>query len=116
MLSSLLLSLLLSPIYSAEEPEAMTDEEILTELSAISERQQKRWETLGEELPKLQTDLRALSASLETAEMTLSAQTNSLESSVKELEKEARRAEAWNVALLVLTGVAGGLAAWALIR
>ena len=101
----------------------MTDSEIFAELSAISERQLTRWKMLETELPELQmksetlaTDLETLSLSLDQAEKTLKEKTISLERSVKELEKEARTAEAWNIALLVIAGLAGGLAIWALAR
>ena len=125
LLPLLLSLLLLQPIYSAENPDpaAMTDSEIFAELSAISERQLTRWKMLETELPELQmksetlaTDLETLSLSLDQAEKTLKEKTISLESSVKELEKEARTAEAWNIALLVIAGLAGGLAIWALAR
>ena len=117
--------LLSSPLSSAgdQAPEAMADNGILEELSMISKRQLERWETLETELPKLQlrsealeTDLETLSLSLRMAEETLREQTASLESSVEELEREARTAEAWNIALLVLAGIAGGLAIWALAK
>ena len=125
LLPLLLLLLLLQPIYSAEEPDtaAMTENEIFAELSAISERQLRRWETLEAELPQLQlrsetleTGLETLSRSLGQAEKTLQDRTSSLESSVEDLRKEAQAAEAWNIALLVLTGVAGSLAIWALAK
>ena len=125
LLPLLLLLLLLQPIYSAEEPDAaaMTENEIFEELSAISERQLRRWETLEAELPQLQlrsetleTGLETLSRSLGQAEKTLQDRTSSLESSVEDLRKEAQAAEAWNIALLVLTGVAGSLAIWALAK
>ena len=123
LLSLLALSLLLSPLCSAEDPRTMADSEIYEELSTISTRQLERWETLETELPRLQLrsealqrELETLSLSLKTAETTLREQTSSLQSSVEELEKEARTAEAWNIVLLVLTGIAGGLAIWALAR
>ena len=125
-LQPLLLSLLLlSPIYSAENPDpaAMTEEEIYAELSMISERQLKRWEMLEAELPQLQLrsetlgkDLETLSLSLSQAEKTLCDRTDSLENSVTELENKARTAEIWNIVLLVLSGILGGLTIWALAR
>ena len=122
----LLLSLLLSlPSYSAENqnPATMTDSEIYEELSMISERQMERWQMLETELPQLQlksetleTDLEALSLSLRQAEKMLSDRTSFLESSIEEIENEARTAKTWNIVLLVLTGIAGGLAIWALAQ
>ena len=122
----LLLSLLsLQPICSADgqDPAAMTESEIYAELSMISEKQLERWEMLGTELPRLQlrsealeTELETLSLSLSQAERTLSERTTSLENSLEEIESEARTAKAWNIALLVLAGVAGGLAIWSLAR
>ena len=122
LLSSLLLLSLL-PICSEGNPDpaTMTESGIYAELSAISERQLKRWEMLETELPQLQlraetlaTDLETLSLSLTKAERTLQDRTSSLQSSIEGLEKEARSLKAMNIALLILTGIAGGLAAYAL--
>ena len=99
----------------------MTESGIYAELSEISERQLKRWEMLETGLPQLQlraetlaTDLETLSLSLMEAERTLQDRTSSLQSSIEGLEKEARSLKAMNIALLILTGIAGGLAAYAL--
>ena len=99
----------------------MTESEIYEELSMISGRQLKRWELLETELPRLQMksealqrELKALSLSLTEAERMLKDRTISLQSSVEDLEKEARSLKAMNIALLILTGIAGGLAAYAL--
>ena len=122
LLSSLLLLSLL-PIYSEGDPApaTMTESGIYAELSEISERQLKRWEMLETGLPELQmksetlaTDLETLSISLTKAERTLQDRTSSLQSSIEGLEKEARSLKAMNIALLILTGIAGGLAAYAL--
>ena len=128
----LLLSFLaLSALHSAEDPENMTDKEILQELSAISARQQMRWATLDEKLPllqrmqeqlqteletqqhdslKLQQRLQILEPRLLTAEKTLEEKANSLESSLKDMEKELRATKGWNIALMVLGAVATGTA------
>lgn len=125
LLSLLLLLALSSPLFSAERPNpaAMTDSEIYAELSMISERQLKRWEMLETELPQLQLksetlgkDLETLSLSLNQAEKTLSDRTSLLENSIEEIESEAQTLKIWNIVLLVLTGVAGGLAIWALAQ
>ena len=125
LLPFLLLLLSLQPIYSEGNPDpaAMTESEIYAELSAISERQLKRWEMLETELPQLQlesktlkTDLETLSLSLREAEKTLQDRTSSLESSVGEIESETRTLKIWNTVLLVLTGAAGGIALWALVQ
>lgn len=122
LLSSLLLLSLL-PICSEGNPDpvTMTESGIYAELSEISERQLKRWEMLETGLPQLQlraetlaTDLETLSLSLTKAERTLQDRTSSLQSSIEGLEKEARSLKAMNIALLILTGIAGGLAAYAL--
>ena len=101
----------------------MTDSEIYAELSMISERQLERWEMLEAELPQLQLksetlgkDLETLSLSLSQAEKTLSDRTSLLENSIEEIENEAQTLKIWNIVLLVLTGVAGGLAIWALAQ
>ena len=101
----------------------MTDSEIYAELSMISERQLKRWEMLEAELPQLQLksetlgkDLETLSLSLNQAEKMLSDRTDLLENSIEEIENEAQTLKIWNIVLLVLTGVAGGLAIWALAQ
>lgn len=101
----------------------MTDSEIFAELSMISGRQLKRWETLETGLPRLQlesdalkTDLETLSISLSQAEQTLQDRTSSLQSSVDELQSEARTARIWNIVLLVLAGAATGLAIWAVAQ
>ncbi len=125
LLPLLLLLLSLQPLFSEGEPDpaAMTDSEIFAELSMISGRQLKRWETLETELPKLQlesdalkTDLETLSISLSQAEQTLQDRTSSLQSSVDELQSEARTARIWNIVLLVLAGAATGLAIWAVAQ
>ena len=125
LLPLLLLLLSLQPLFSEGEPDpaAMTDSEIFAELSMISGRQLKRWETLETELPKLQlesdalkTDLETLSISLSQAEQTLQDRTSSLQSSVNELQSEARTARIWNIVLLVLAGAATGLAIWAVAQ
>ena len=122
LLSSLLLLSLL-PICSEGNPDpaTMTESGIYAELSEISERQLKRWEMLETGLPELQmksetlaTELETLSLSLMEAERTLQDRTSSLQSSIEGLEKEARSLKAMNIALLILTGIAGGLAAYAL--
>ena len=101
----------------------MTDSEIYAELSMISERQLERWEMLEAELPQLQLksetlgkDLETLSLSLNQAEKMLSDRTDLLENSIEEIENEAQTLKIWNIVLLVLTGVAGGLAIWALAQ
>ena len=125
LLPLLLSLLLLQPIYSAENPDpaAMTDSEIYAELSMISERQLERWKMLEAELPQLQLksetlgkDLETLSLSLSQAERTLSDRTSLLENSIEEIENEAQTLKIWNIVPLVLTGVAGGLAIWALAQ
>lgn len=125
LLPLLLLLLSLQPLFSEGEPDpaAMTDSEIFAELSMISGRQLKRWETLETELPRLQlesdalkTDLETLSISLSQAEQTLQDRTSSLQSSVDELQSEARTARIWNIVLLVLAGAATGLAIWAVAQ
>ena len=125
LLPLLLLLLSLQPLFSEGEPDpaAMTDSEIFAELSMISGRQLKRWETLETGLPRLQlesdalkTDLETLSISLSQAEQTLQDRTSSLQSSVDELQSEARTARIWNIVLLVLAGAATGLAIWAVAQ
>ena len=108
LLPLLLLFLLLQPIYSEENPDpaAMTDSEILeAELPQL----QLKSETLGK-------DLETLSLSLNQAEKMLSDRTDLLENSIEEIENEAQTLKIWNIVLLVLTGVAGGLAIWALAQ
>ena len=123
LLPFLLLLLSLQPLFSEGNPDpvTMTESEIYEELSMISGRQLKRWEMLETGLPQLQlraetlaTDLETLSLSLMEAERTLQDRTSSLQSSIEGLEKEARSLKAMNIALLILTGIAGGLAAYAL--
>lgn len=101
----------------------MTENEIYEELSMISGRQLERWEMLETELPQLQMEsealqreLKALSLSLTEAERMLKDRTSSLQSSVEGIEREARELKAWNLVLLALTGIAGGLAVWSLAR
>lgn len=125
LLPFLLLLLSLQPIYSGGDPDpaAMTENEIYEELSMISGRQLERWEMLETELPQLQMEsealqreLKALSLSLTEAERMLKDRTSSLQSSVEGIEREARELKAWNLVLLALTGIAGGLAVWSLAR
>lgn len=125
LLSLLLLLALSSPLFSAERPDpaVMIDSEIYAELSMISERQLERWKMLETGLPQLQLksetlgkDLEMLSLSLSQAEKMLSDRTSLLENSIEEIESEAQTLKIWNIVLLVLTGVAGGLAIWALAQ
>lgn len=101
----------------------MTESEIYEELSMISGRQLERWEMLKTELPRLQMEpealrreLEALSLSLTEAERMLQERTNSLQSSVEGIEREAGELRILNIILLTLTGIAGGLAVWSLER
>ena len=125
LLPFLLLLLSLQPLFSEGNPDpvTMTESEIYEELSMISGRQLKRWELLETELPRLQMESEALQRELETlslslteAERMLKDRTSSLQSSVEGIEREARELKAWNLVLLTLTGIAGGLAVWSLAR
>lgn len=127
------LSLLCAPLWagysagaSLPDPATMTDEQILREMSRISERQRTRQDSLLDELPKvrltletsqetldesarklekLQTDLTDVSTSLGTLQETVTGSTSSLESFISAVEKENRKLRVLNGVLVGTTVV-----------